>query len=239
MARMIITAALRVHGRHGRLAVLSFILLLVPGLSTAELPPATGKVGQSFIETGEGGSRPTVCLTEDEAELGRLVNKLREEHQLPPVPIVEPLYRAAKWHVIDLAVNTPHRDRHDDRGMACNLHSWSDKGKETGGGWEPLCYTSDHKRALGMWIKPREISGHRSNGYENIYWTSAPLSPAMAINYWQGRSEELDMILGRKNWSRHVWRSMGVGVFGNYAAVWLSEKSASDSEMNRCGQTGN
>jgi len=239
MARMIFSAALRAHGRQGRLAALFFILLLIPGLSPAEFPPANDKVGQSLSETGEGGARPGGCLTEAEAELGRLVNKLREEHQLPPVPIAEPLYRVAKWHVIDLAVNTPHRDRRDDRGMACNLHSWSDKGKETGGGWEPLCYTPDHKQALGMWTKPREISGHRSNGYENIYWTSAPLSPAMAINYWQGKNDELDMFLGRRSWGRHVWRSMGVGVFGNYAAVWLSEKSASDSTVSRCGQAGN
>lgn len=216
-----------------------FILLLIPGLAFAELSPATGKAGQTVSVMTDGGERPGGCLTEAEAELARLVNKLREEHKLPPVPVVEPLYKVAKWHVIDLAANAPHRDRNDDRGTACNLHSWSDKGKETGGGWEPLCYTPDHKQALSMWNKPREISDYRSNGYENIYWTSAPLSPAMAINYWSGRDDELDMILERKSWKRHAWRSMGVGVFGNYAAVWFSEKSASDARLGRCEPTGN
>ncbi len=221
-----------------RITVL-FILLLIPGFAFAEPSQATGQVDKTASGTKEGGASPSGCLTEAEAELGRLVNKLREEHQLPPVPVVEPLYKVAKWHVIDLVENTPHRDRNDDRGLACNLHSWSDKGKETGGGWEPLCYTPDHKQASGMWNKPREISDYRSNGYENIYWTSAPLSPAMAINYWTGRDDELDMILERKSWKRHAWRSMGVGVFGNYAAVWLSEKSASDSKLSRCEQARN
>lgn len=236
MTSMLFSAVLTVRGRQGGPAVLLCMLLLIPALSLAGSSPA-GKVERPFHETE--GARPGDCLTEAEAELGRLVNRLREEHQLLPVPIVKPLYRVAKWHVIDLSVNAPHKGRNDDRGMACNLHSWSGTGRETGGGWEPLCYTSDHKQALGMWSKPREISGHRSNGYENVYWTSAPLSPAMAINYWQGRDSELDMILGRRTWQRHVWRSMGVGVFGNFAAVWLSEKSASDSEMSLCGQAGN
>jgi hypothetical protein len=62
----------------------------------------------------------------------------------------------------------------------------------------------------------------------------------MAINYWSGREDELDMILEQKNWKRYAWRSMGVGVFGNFAAVWLSEKSApSDSVLSRCGQADN
>jgi hypothetical protein len=88
-----------------------------------------------------------------------------------------------------------------------------------------------------MWKKPREISGHRSNGYENIYWTSAPFAPAMAINYWEGKKEELDMILQQGNWKRHAWRTMGVGVYGNYAAVWFSEKPTDDPSMAQCEQS--
>ncbi len=214
---------------------LLILMLVLPGCSVADLHSAT-KVDQIRRGMWKGSVTPSDCLTEAEVELARLVNKLREEHRLSQVPVVEPLYNVAKWHVIDLAVNAPHRDRNDDRGMACTLHSWSENGNESGGGWAPLCYTSDHSRALGMWNKPREISEHRSNGYEIVYWTSAPLSPAMAINYWNGKEDELDMILERNNWKRHAWRSMGVGIYGNYAAVWFSEKPAPDSVLTRCVQ---
>ncbi|MBT0662900.1 hypothetical protein KI809_01200 [Geobacter pelophilus] len=216
-----------------RLAVLFFVLLAFSGHSLAASITATDKSGivtKTMLEV-----KPSNCLTEAEAELGRLLNGLRRESGLSPLPIKQPLYAVAKWHVIDLASNAPHRNSNDDQGMACNLHSWSDRGKDAGG-WEPLCYTQDHKRALGMWKKPREISGHRSNGYENIYWTSAPFTPVMAINYWEGKKEELDMMLQQGNWKRHKWQTIGVGVYGNYAAVWFSEKPTDDPSMTQCEQ---
>lgn len=216
----------------------SFLTLLLISLISIGVSSASAESAER-AETAQKKimEEPGTCLTDQEAELVSLLNKVREEHQRAPVRVKESLYKVAKWHVIDLSTNAPHESRTDERGMPCNIHSWSDKGKEMGkdkGGWNPLCYTADHKQALGMWKKPREISDHRSNGYENIYWTSAILSPAMATNYWTSRNDELDMIIERNSWAKHPWRTMGVGIYGNYAAVWFSEKSTSEPEMKRC-----
>ncbi len=215
------------------------LFILLSEISYAETALPKSNSDQVVIGTKPEISKPGNCLTEPEYELGRLVNKIREQQHLPRVPIKESLYRVAKWHVIDLLTNTPHKDKTDKNGMPCNLHSWSDNGKQLGAGWEPLCYTADHKQALGMWKKPREISDHRSNGYENIYWTSAPVSPSMAINYWENSSDELDMILERSSWKSYEWRTMGVGILGNYVAVWFSVKPTSEPEMGGCKEVGN
>jgi len=214
--------------------ILSVLFLLMLSLTfNIESGAASESSSQAETVSKVEMAEPGKCLTPQETELVTLLNKVREENHLPPVPVKESLYKVAKWHVIDLSTNSPHKDRTDDRGMPCNIHSWSDKGKEKGG-WNPLCYTADHKQALGMWKKPREISDHRSNGYENVYWTSAILSPAMAINYWTSRNDELDMIIEQNNWGKHPWRTMGVGMFGNYAAVWFSVKSTGEEEMKPC-----
>lgn len=215
-----------------RVIMLCFVLL--SALNSTVVSGASSESGNK-LETAHVTvtEEPDRCLSDQEVELVRLLNVLREENHLAPVKVKESLYRVAKWHVIDLATNTPHKDRVDERGMPCNIHSWSAKGKEKGG-WNPLCYTADHKNALGMWKKPREISEHRSNGYENVYWTSAILSPAMAVYYWSNRNDELDMIAERNAWGKHPWRTMGVGVYGNYAAVWFSEKPTSEPEMKPC-----
>ncbi len=214
--------------------ILSLLVIQLISSISISYSSASSESNSNIASTSMGGmNEPGRCLTDDEAELVSLLNRVREDSHLPPVAVRESLYTVAKWHVIDLSINSPHKDMTDERGIPCNLHSWSDKGKVKGG-WNPLCYTADHKYALGMWKKPREISDHRSNGYENIYWTSANLSPAMAVNYWVSRNEELEMIIERNNWGKHPWQTMGVGIYGNYAAVWLSDKPTKEPEMKQC-----
>lgn len=212
-----------------------FTLAILSSPCSAEFSsPLTSPESREPLVPKEGPLSPGKCLTRAEEELGRLLNKLREEHQLPPLPIKEPLYRVAKWHVIDLETNRPHEKTQE---MPCSLHSWSDKGKELGGGWAPVCYTPDHKQAPGIWIKPREIANHRSNGYESIYSTSGKISPEKVISFWKSKHDELNMILEQKNWGRFNWQTMGVGIHGRYAAVWFSEKEDRGSEMSPCSQT--
>jgi len=173
--------------------------------------------------------RPDKCLTKDEAELAAKINKLRADNKLPQLPVSRSLYSVAKWHVIDLSLFAPH----ENAGKQCDLHSWSDKGIGRGG-WKPLCYTADHANALDMFKKPYEIANYMANGYENIYWTSAPLTPAMVMNGWENRKDEKDIILQQSNFNRNRWTSMGVGIYGNYASVWFGEGVPSEDVMAAC-----
>ena len=179
------------------------------------------------------GPRPGACLSEQEAELARLINQWREKNDLPPVPLARSLYTVAKWHVLDLALFAPHSEKTDSRGLPCDLHSWSDKG-EGRGWWEAVCYTPDHMYAKQMWSKPKEIAGYTAGSYENIYWTSAPLSPGMVISFWESRTGEREMILEQKEWKNSKWKAMGVGIHNGFAALWLGDKAYDQDEIAPC-----
>lgn len=176
--------------------------------------------------------RPATCLSTDEVDLEGRINKIRGENKLPGLPVSKPLYMVAKWHVIDLALFSPH-EKKDSKGNSCDLHSWSDKGAGMGG-WKPLCYTADHKNAVDMFRKPYEIANYMSDGYENIYWTSALLTPVMVISGWENRKDEKDIILQQGNFKGNRWTSMGVGIYGNYASVWFAEGVNNQGEMSAC-----
>lgn len=179
------------------------------------------------------GPRPGACLTEQEAELAQMINQWREKNDLPSIPFSRALYTVAKWHVIDLALFAPHSEKTDSRGLPCDLHSWSDKG-EGRGWWEPVCYTPDHMYAKQMWSKPKEIAGYTGGSYENIYWTSAPLSPGMVISFWENRAGEREMILEQKEWKNSKWKAMGVGMYKGFAALWLGDRSYEEDEIQPC-----
>ncbi|GAM10706.1 hypothetical protein OR1_02999 [Geobacter sp. OR-1] len=203
------------------------VLFIAAFSVTAIKPACAGPTAASPEPT------PGKCLSKDEAELAAKINKLRVDNKLPPLPVSKSLYTVAKWHVIDLALFAPHENKTDSSGKPCDLHSWSDKGAGRGE-WKPLCYTADHKYALDMFKKPHEIVNYMANGYENIYWTSAPLNPAMVMNGWENKKDEKDIILQQGNFRRNRWTSMGIGIYGNYASVWFGEGVANDDEMSAC-----
>lgn len=180
--------------------------------------------------------RPGKCLAPDEAELAQLINNWRKENGLPAIPVTGSLYKVAKWHVIDLALFAPHKDKADSRNMPCDLHSWSDKG-EGRGGWKAVCYTADHYYAKHLWYKPKEIADYSGISYENIYWTSAPLSAGMVLGCWENRSGEKELLLEQGHWKNSRWKAMGVGVYGNYASVWIGDKVDHEDEMVKCEST--
>jgi hypothetical protein len=208
-------------------AVVLFSLMAASAYSAPE-PPATEPASDKEEEP-----RPGKCLTEDEAELAQLINKWRKDNGLPAIRVTGSLYRVAKWHVIDLGLFAPHKDKTDSRDMPCDLHSWSDKG-EGRGGWKPVCYTADHYYAKQMWYKPKEIADYTGVSYENIYWTSAPLSPAMVLTCWENRVGEKELLLEQSYFKNSRWKAMGVGIYGNYASVWIGDKVDHEDEMVKC-----
>ncbi len=161
---------------------------------------------------------PGTCLTAQEAELARLVNAYRNTTGLPDVPISKSLTHVAQAHVLDLHDNEPDSGT-DNRGEACNMHSWSDQGE-----WSPVCYTSDHANAAGMWSKPREITGniYTGNGYEISYGFSGQADPSGALDAWQNSPGHNGVIIEQDGWG--PWQAMGVAVYEHHAVVWFGEE---------------
>lgn len=160
-------------------------------------------------------------LNSKEKELRRLINDIRKKNDLPSIPVTKSLTLVARLHVRDLHHNHPDTGT-DSRGMECNLHSWSEKGK-----WTPVCYTSDHNYASKMWSKPKEITNNKytGNGYEIAYICSgADATPSGALESWKNSQDHLDVILERGTWTNRKWPAMGVGIYKEYAVVWFGDK---------------
>ncbi|MBI5741125.1 MAG: hypothetical protein HZA16_10435 [Nitrospirae bacterium] len=197
---------------------------------------AGGEISAETLALQKEEPKPGKCLSDAEADLARLINEYRKQHNLSEVPVMETLYLTAKWHVIDLSLHEPHKGKKDPLGKKCDLRSWSDKGAGRGN-WKPVCYTSDHAHALDILEKPAEIAGYKGNAYENVYWTSAPLTPEMVLRAWQNRPGERGLIIEEENWQDSNWAAMGVAIFENSASVWFGSEKDNSGLMQRCKES--
>lgn len=159
------------------------------------------------------------CLTAEELELVNLVNQYRVDHGLANVPVSRSLTQVAQYHVLDLHWHDP--DTGSDHGYTCNMHSWSDQGF-----WSPVCYTSDHAYASGMWDKPREITNnyYKGNGYENAYGSYGQATADDAFTGWINSPGHNDVILELGDWSGSNWPAMGVGIYQHHAVLWFGDQ---------------
>jgi len=154
-------------------------------------------------------------LTDEEKELATLINEYRESLGLKPFTISRSLTTVARAHVIDSNNYSPSQGA-DQRGIKCNLHSWSSNGS-----WSPICYTSDHQYAKQMWDKPRELTSYNGNGFE-ISASSIGISPSMALDMWKNSTGHNDVIISAGSWS--TLTVMGVGINRNYSHVWFGKE---------------
>ena len=165
---------------------------------------------------------PGYCLTAEEAKLASLINAYRGSHGLPAVPLSRSLSTVAQWHVRDLQWHNPNSGM-DSRGQACNMHSWSNEGH-----WTPVCYTSDHAYASGMWLKPTEITRgiYTSYGFEIAAggrgWTATAEG---ALTLWTKSSAHNAVILEEGVWAGYNWPAMGIGIYEGYVVVWFARMS--------------
>ncbi len=214
-------------------------LLVLLGSSSTALAGNTAANHKVFVPIARkvsgiaGRPTPGTCLTAAEADMGARVNAARAASGLPAVPFSKSLCTVAQWHVIDLFTNRPDTGT-DGRGLPCNLHSWSNKGA-----WLPVCYTSDHFYAEGMWNKPREISAgaYNSNGYENAYGGPAndPQIAQHAVAAWLADPPHADVILEHGIWAGSNWQAMGVGAYNGYASLWFGEIGDPSGTIRACG----
>jgi hypothetical protein len=169
---------------------------------------------------------PVVCISEAEEDLYKLVNAYRKRKGLSELPLSKSLTYVAQLHVNDLSVNHPY-------GRKCNLHSWSGNGP-----WTSCCYSEDHARAECMWNKPRELTNYTGDGYEIAYWTDEPLSPdryaKKALAAWQKSSDHNPVIINSGKWSKVQWKTMGVGIYNGYAAIWFGREEDDGGHVEIC-----
>jgi len=161
-----------------------------------------------------------VKISAAEEELYQLLNRYRRAHGLPMVRLSTSLVQVAKSHVLDLQA-------HEPQGK-CNLHSWSGHGA-----WSACCYAFDHSLAQCMWSKPHELTPYRGNGYEIAASYLGPrgegITPRIAMRLLQKSRDHNAVMLNQGPWTAHLWESVGVGVYGLYAAVWFG------NERDPCG----
>ncbi len=182
--------------------------------------------------TTKSSTPSSVCLTAEEAELVRLVNEYRGQNGLASVPASKSLTEVAHWHVLDLHENNPDSGT-DSRGLACNMHSWSDQRPDL---WSAVCYTSDHYYASGMWDKPEEITEgvYYWTGYENAYGTSGQATAQAALDGWKSSPGHNAVILEEGIWDGKNWPAMGVGIYEHHAVLWFGDGTDPQGTVTQC-----
>ncbi|ADH98370.1 CAP and S-layer homology domain-containing protein [Salisediminibacterium selenitireducens] len=150
-------------------------------------------------------------LSVEERELANLINDYRVSLGLEPLKLSVSMTQVARSHVNDSNLHSPERAAPE-----CNLHSWS-----ANGDWSPVCYTSDHANASGMWDKPYEITDgvYNGSGYEISVWASNGMTAERALSLWQSSPAHDNVIIGDGYWSNLT--VMGISVKGNYSHVWF------------------
>ncbi len=211
-------------------AVLAAVISLEMG-GAATASPRSDAATQAIMVSALNESGEFACLSAKERELFRLVNEYRESNGLPPIANSRSLNKVARVHAIDLFRNAP-AEGADNRGLACSLHSWSDKG-----GWKPVCYTKDHAFAEAMWDKPREITNYTytGDGYENAYSTSEKeVNPARVLEAWKASPSHNAMLLESGDWKGSNLLAFGVGIHKNYAVMWVGSLTDPLGPMQAC-----
>jgi uncharacterized protein YkwD len=164
-----------------------------------------------------------VCVSSEEKKLYDLIMSYRKDKNVSAIPFSAKLTKVAQVHVRDLENNYDHENSGE-----CNPHSWSSKGD-----WTPCCYTSDHKEAKCMWLKPKEIGGYPGNGYEIAYFSSAGANAIEGLEGWQKSPGHNPLLINSGMWSKVKWQAIGIGVYGQYGVVWFGEE-ADESKMKIC-----
>ncbi len=216
-------------------AVLAAIISLDVGSGgTVIANPLPDSSIQAIMQDVLEESGEYACLSEKEWELFKLVNEYRQNNGLPPIANSRSLNKVARLHAIDLFRNTPAAGK-DSRGLACSLHSWSNKGN-----WKPVCYTKDHAFAEAMWDKPREITKfvYNGDGYENAYSTSnVEVNPARVLEAWKSSASHNAILLESGVWKDSNLLAFGIGIYKNYAVMWVGSLTDPLGSMQACVTT--
>ena len=176
--------------------VISFILLIIL------LLPASVVMAQKELPSD-------FCLTDEEFKLAELINAHREAKGIQAIPLSSSLSFVARTHVLDLYNN------HPDTSI-CNLNSWSDKGD-----WTPCCHNKYNPQEYCVRNKPKELTKYVGEGYELTYAEESDVSADSIYKFWTSIPEADAFLSNEGTWKSRTWKALGVGIYKNYAVVWL------------------
>lgn len=184
--------------------------LIAAVMLTMFYPAAAQKIPQNF------------CLSDEEAQLFRMINDFRISKGLEPLVLSKSLSYVAQLHVKDLQMNHPY-------GPDCNHHSWSDRGN-----WTPFCYPKDQTRKKSVWDKPKELTRYPSVAYEVVYWENSAAFTDQIMENWKSTPQSANLILSEGKWSRNHWKVVGISIFKGFASAWFGESSDPEGETKIC-----
>ena len=190
-------------------------------MGSAPQMPAASEGPADRGATGPTSDVAGVCLSTAEGDLARMVNEYRASLNLPPLQISKSLTLVAQQHAWD-TVNNSNAWPAPPAGKTCNMHSWSGNVNPAlqQGTWTANCYTSDHANAQGMWNKPGQIAGFPGEGVENSFASSGTATASGALTVWKNSPGHNNVITQQGGWGPMA--SMGVGMSGGVAHLWLS-----------------
>lgn len=181
---------------------LGAILVLTTQIAVAQ-KACDGK--QLFSEKSCAGD----AVDEKEKELFRIINEYRAQNKLAPLVLSDALSVVANRRMIDLTVNI--------NPQLPLSHSWSNcpydvKNKST---WKCVL---DAPKTFGV--------KYDGNGYENIFRSTKPASPVMALDAWKKSELHNALILNQSFFKDLNWDGIGIAISGNCAAIWVGAKVA-------------
>ena len=141
----------------------------------------------------------------EEAKLYRAINQYRANNGLPPIAASRSLSLVANRHVLDLQEN-----------IGELTHAWSDAPYDD----------NDSSTWPSMWTAPQRFdTGYDGNGFENAFFTSAGATANEALQNWSESSGHRAVILNRGIWEDFEWQALGIGIYEDYAVMWVGESS--------------
>jgi hypothetical protein len=191
--------------------VILILILVIPFLLQAQEGRTKKKLllpDKYLFKTYASGS---TMLTNAEYRLYRLIMEYRSLQGKDTIPLSASLTHVAQTHTGDLT-------EHYTVNGKCDMHSWSNKGY-----WTSCCYTRDHAHADCSWSKPREMTPYTGDGFEVVYFDYQVPVPENVLDKWKKNPTNNDMLLNIGEWAGENWKAIGVGIFGNYASVWLGK----------------
>jgi uncharacterized protein YkwD len=173
-------------------------------LSYTPIPDCTSQEVFEASSCAGDGEEP------EEANLHQLVNQYRAAYDLPPIPRSPSLDLLANRHVLDIALNIGHL-----------THSWSN-----------CPYDPNDPTTLYCSSRAPQRLGTRYPGkaYENAHYNSRGATASSALRGWQNSPPHNALIINLNNWRNNEWKAMGIGIYKQYAVLWVGE--ARDPETN-------
>ena len=141
----------------------------------------------------------------EEAELYRSINEYRAINGVAPIAPSKSLSLVANRHVLDLEEN-----------IGQITHAWSDAEYDI----------SDSSTWPSMWEAPKRFgTKYEDNGFENAFFSSAGATAEDALNSWSQSGGHNAVILNQDVWASSEWNALGIGIYEDYAVMWVGESS--------------